>query len=89
MATASLTLAIAGWVYPASTNHEVTFALDPAMALIQVGFPPLAAVLGHIAIYRIRRDRAGGHGRAVSGLVIAYLQIALIVAGLVYGLVTS
>lgn len=88
MATASLVLAIGGWVVPLE-NRDVSFYYTPLSALIMVACPVLALVFGHIAIYRINRGRADGRGRAIAGLVIAYLQAALIVAGIVSAAIAS
>ncbi|TBR12617.1 MAG: DUF4190 domain-containing protein [Lysobacter sp.] len=70
MAVASLVLGLLGW-----TALPVVGSLG-------------AIVCGHLARGEIRRDggRVGGDGLAVSGLVLGYAHLALVIAGLMFAL---
>jgi len=50
------------------------------------GIPPIVAIItGHIGVARTRAGRLKGHGMALAGLILGYLQLppTLIVAALV------
>lgn len=45
-----------------------------------IGLAPVAIVLGHIALRRIKAHQLGGRGLALIGLVLGYVSAALIAA---------
>lgn len=87
LAVASLVLAILGWVAPVLVEI-VEYVGDigvPAAIFLAVVLVPvsLALAFGHVAL-----RRGDGRGLAVAGLAVAYPAAAVIVAGLIAGIVS-
>ena len=84
------------WVAPGSAPYGVTGPPNSTAAMVSLVFgilswiflpaigPIVAVVAGHMARGEIRRSngQVGGGGMAMAGLVLGYLQIALLVLGL-------
>jgi hypothetical protein len=48
------------------------------LGILCLGLPAIPAVIcGHLALREIRAGARGGHGRAVAGLVLGYIVIAV------------
>ncbi|WP_156763147.1 DUF4190 domain-containing protein, partial [Mycobacterium sp. E787] len=47
--------------------------------------PPVGAILGHLALARIRRTGEPGRNRAVAGVALSYALVALLVIALAGG----
>ena len=81
------------WVAPSSAPYDVAGPPNSTAAVVSLVFgiltwiflpvigPIVAVVAGHMARAEIRRSngQVGGGGMAIAGLVLGYLQIALLV----------
>ncbi len=63
---------------PRQTNSMAVAALVCAFIL-----PPLAIVLGHVALSQIRRTNEEGRSLAIAGLVIGYVATGLFLLGII------
>ncbi len=68
-------------VAAAPTTNPLAIA---AMILGIVGTSVLAVIFGHIALHQIKRSGQGGRGMAITGVILGYIEIGLIVAWFIF-----
>ena len=73
--------------YRPSPPPPHTNALAVASLICAFVFFPLGIVFGHVSLLQIRKNREGGHGLAVAGLVISYVVAVLTVVAVVLAFV--
>jgi Domain of unknown function (DUF4190) len=71
---------------PPSGDYNTFAVLSPIFAVV---IPPAGVVLGHLALPRIRRTGERGRNAAIAGLVIGYLMCLLLIAALIWWLVSD
>jgi hypothetical protein len=76
-------------VFPPRAPESEVNTLATLSIIFAVVFAPVGAVLGHLALSQIRQRHQRGRERAVIGVTISYIVIALTVIGLVVWVVTS
>jgi hypothetical protein len=76
-------------VFPPRAPESEVNTLATLSIIFAVVFAPVGAVLGHLALSQIRQRHQRGRERAVIGVTISYIVIALSVIGLVVWVVTS
>lgn len=76
-------------VFPPRALEPEVNTLATLSIIFAVVFAPAGAVLGHLALAQIRQRHQRGRERAVVGLTISYIVIALAVIALVVWVVTS
>ncbi len=76
-------------VFPPRSPESDVNTLSTLSIIFAVVFAPVGAVLGHLALSQIRQRHQRGRERAVIGVTISYIVIALSVVGLVVWVVTS
>ena len=76
-------------VFPQRGPESEVNTLATLSIIFAVVFAPVGAVLGHLALSQIRQRHQRGRERAVIGVTISYIVIALSVIGLVVWMVTS
>jgi hypothetical protein len=64
---------------PAKQSYNTLAVLSPVCAVV---FPPVGAVLGHLALLQMRRSGEPGRTAAIWGLILGYLLTAALVLGL-------
>ncbi len=65
---------------PAKQAYNTLAVLSPVFAVV---FPPVGAVLGHLALVQMRRSGEPGRTAAIWGLILGYLLTAALVLGLI------
>jgi hypothetical protein len=76
-------------VFPPGAPESEVNTLATLSIIFAVVFAPVGAVLGHVALSQIRQRHQRGRERAVIGVTISYIVIALTVLALVMWVVTS
>ena len=76
-------------VFPPRPPESEVNTLATLSIIFAVVFAPAGAVLGHLALSQIRHRHQRGRERAVIGVTISYIVIALAVIGLVVWVVTG
>ena len=76
-------------VFPPRAPESEVNTLATLSIIFAVVFAPVGAVLGHLALSQIRQRHQRGRERAVVGVTISYIVIALAVIGLVVWVVTG
>lgn len=76
-------------VFPPRAPESEVNTLATLSIIFAVVFAPVGAVLGHVALSQIRQRHQRGRERAVIGVTISYIVIALAVIALVVWVVTS
>ena len=76
-------------VFPPRAPESEVNTLATLSIIFAVVFAPVGALLGHLALSQIRQRHQRGRERAVIGVTISYIVIALSVIGLVVWIVTS
>jgi len=76
-------------VFPQRGPESEVNTLATLSIIFAVVFAPVGAVLGHVALSQIRQRHQRGRERAVIGVTISYIVIALTVLALVVWVVTS
>ena len=76
-------------VFPPRAPESEVNTLATLSIIFAIVFAPVGAVLGHVALSQIRQRHQRGRERAVIGVTISYIVIALSVIGLVVWMVTS
>src|SRR5690349_3124036 len=71
---------------PPRTDYNTFAVLSPIFAVV---VPPAGVVLGHLALPQIRRTGERGRAAAIAGLVVGYLMCALLIALLVWWLISG
>src|SRR5215207_10760714 len=71
---------------PPSADYNTFAVLSPIFAVV---VPPAGVVLGHLALPQIRRSGERGRNAAIAGLVIGYLMCLLLIAALIWWLISD
>ncbi|WBP93604.1 DUF4190 domain-containing protein [Mycolicibacterium neoaurum] len=71
---------------PGRSDINTLAVLSPIFGVV---LPPVGVVLGHLALPQIRRTGERGRGGALAGLAIGYLMCVVLVALLVWALVSD
>ena len=71
---------------PPSGDYNTFAVLSPIFAVV---IPPAGVVLGHLALPQIRRTGERGRNAAIAGLVIGYLMCLLLIAALIWWLISD
>ena len=71
---------------PPSADYNTFAVLSPIFAVV---VPPAGVVLGHLALPQIRRSGERGRNAAIAGLVIGYLMCLVLIAALIWWLMSD
>ncbi len=74
---------------PPATSRDETNVLATLSLVFAFVFAPVGAVLGHVGLSQIRRTGQRGRDRALVGVTLSYVFIAVVVVGLAAGLTLS